>query len=191
MVMLIYTMPCSPSEKEFMLQVYQNYERLMFSVARRYSSDILVCEDIVQDCLVKLMKKIDALRAMESCILAGYIVSTVRNTSINYLKKQGRILEHQYSIEDHIDSDIPSAGLELDDLLILHERKADFKKIWPLLSDEDKTLLEGKYILGYSDDELALQLGCKSDSIRMKLTRVRRKTLKLMMKQGGVHCDET
>ena len=51
------------------------------------------------------------------------------------------------------------------------------KFLWPRLSEEDRILLEGKYVWGQSDKELAEILHCKPSSIRMKLTRARRRAL--------------
>ena len=54
-----------------------------------------------------------------------------------------------------------------------------------MLSENDQLLLEGKYLLGYTDTELASLLKCKVGSIRMKLTRARRKALKLIVEMKG------
>lgn len=52
------------------------------------------------------------------------------------------------------------------------------------ISNDDRVLLEGKYILQYSDETLAMVLNCKVSSIRMKLTRARRRALKLIKTEG-------
>ena len=49
----------------------------------------------------------------------------------------------------------------------------------------DWDILFGKYIMGYSDKELAVQRGCSQDSIRMALTRARRNARKLLDEKGG------
>ena len=53
-----------------------------------------------------------------------------------------------------------------------------------LTPTKGKILLEGKYILGLSDEELAAEFDCSPNSIRMKLTRARRQVIKLV-KEGG------
>lgn len=190
MLMFLSSVPCSPSDREFVIWLYEEYHRLMFSVVKQYIPDFSVHEDIVQECLVNLIKKVSILLPMERCALSSYIVSTVRNTSINYLKHQGRVLKHQTAIEDDKEDEVLAVGAPLDELIILMERKSKLKTIWPMLRKEEQILLEGKYILGYSDHELALQLKCKPDSIRMKLTRARRKALKLLLEQEGESHDE-
>lgn len=65
------------------------------------------------------------------------------------------------------------------------EHKERLYEVWGQLPEEDLILLEGKYILRCTDSELAEQLHCKPDSVRMKLTRVRRKVFRMMNSNGG------
>ena len=51
------------------------------------------------------------------------------------------------------------------------------------LSSEDRLLLRGKYIAGLSDQELAEQLGCKTDSIRMKMLRARKRAFRILQER--------
>ena len=165
MLAIINTYIDDPDDKSYMIWLYEEFHRLMFSTARKYTSNQTDCEDIVQNALVGLMQKISKLRQFDRCILTAYIVSTVRNAAINYLRQQA--LEGEHS--DSLDEDIPS----LEDLSLI---------VWSQLSQEDRFLLEGRYIIGASDKELASTLNCKSDSIRMKLTRARRRAFALVMK---------
>ena len=73
------------------------------------------------------------------------------------------------------------------DFLIL-SRKEPLSAVWQKLSPTDQLLLEWKYIFGFSDRDLALRLDCKPESIRMKLTRARRRALHILKEQeGGPH----
>lgn len=71
---------------------------------------------------------------------------------------------------DHLDT---LRRLELDVLA----------QVWPRLDENTRWLLEARYILDYSDGELARELGVKPDSVRMALTRARRKARRLMESQ--------
>lgn len=53
----------------------------------------------------------------------------------------------------------------------------------PGWDENTRWLLEARYILDYSDGELARELGVKPDSVRMALTRARRKARRLMESQ--------
>ena len=88
MISFICTTVENPNDREFMLWLYQEFKKLMFATVRQYVSNPSDCEDIIQDCLVKLIEKIPVLREKKRCIVCSYVVYTVRNTSINYLRRQ-------------------------------------------------------------------------------------------------------
>lgn len=169
-----------PQERDFMARLYEENERLLFATALKYAPSTHDAEEIVQDSLVKLIRKCDTLRSLERCVLTSYIVSTIRNTAINYLRKQGREVQRSEVYDDEADSDALPYRLSFDELLILAENRAKLVAAWQELSEQDRMLLEGKYFLDLSDAELAEQLGCKSSSIRMKLTRARRNAMRLI-----------
>lgn len=179
--------PLNHSEREFISDLYDKYKKLMYATAQKYISDFSATEDIVQDSLVKLMKKSENLQTLDGCILAGYVVSTVRNTAINHLIKQGIIKKHL--TEDCCKDNETEKIFEIEELLIVSEQSQALVEIWPMLPENDQLLLEGKYLLGYTDTELASLLKCKVGSIRMKLTRTRRKALKLIVEMKGYEID--
>lgn len=166
-------------------EIYQKYKRLMFASARKYTENAADQEDIVQTALERLIKILSASPPNRRCISAGYIVSVVRSVSIELLRKQGREAKHCVSLETEQIEQIMEAGETMDRLMLLSEEAEQLWKIWPLLPSEDRFLLEGKYILGYSDQELAASLNCSPDSIRMKLTRARRRAIKLLPERGS------
>ena len=61
------------------------------------------------------------------------------------------------------------------------------RRAWSRLDDGSRDLLAGKYILEKSDDEIAEELGCASGSVRMKLTRARRRLLETMKEEEADH----
>ena len=77
--------------------------------------------------------------------------------------------------------------VSLDESLILQEEAGRLRAVWPRLDEESRLLLEGKYILGYDNQELGQMLGCQANSVRMKLTRARRRALRLMGEEGNGH----
>ena len=184
MISLIQTLPHKSNDEEFMLNLYLEYKNLMYSTAHKYVSNFQEMDDIIQDCLVSLYEKIDTLRPMPEKVLAGYIVSTVRNTAINKLKADEYEKQHA---TDYTEENIASQknAVPLETLFIMSERHYSLLRVWPKLSEENRILLEGKYILGYTDQELAQKLKCKASSIRMKLTRARRAALLLLSKDKG------
>lgn len=175
------------SDKEFMVHLYTKYENLLFYTAQKYISERGSIEDVVQESLVKLHEKIRTIKPMPEIVLASYIRSTVRNTAINILKSTGYEEDRQISTENIIDV-MDEHALPLDTLMQISRYRELLSKIWPELSKEEQFLLEGKYILGYSDRELSTELCCQPSSVRMKLTRARRHALSILASREGVNC---
>ena len=175
----------------FMEELYFNYERLMFYYAKKYAKNMSDQEDIVQEALIHLISKVDVIYAMPLHVLASYISATVRNVAIDYLRKcAGRPTE--ISIDSIVDRDTSIVAPQMqspEDSVILGELKENIQKLWTSIPNEDRVLLEGKYILKYSDHELAKLLHCKSSSIRMKLTRARRRTFERLCKEESIPYD--
>ena len=71
--------------------LFVEHHRLMMVTAFGIVPQSADADEIVSDSLIALYKKIDKLRGMEKNALRLYIVSTVRNTSLNYLKKHQRM----------------------------------------------------------------------------------------------------
>lgn len=189
MVAIIYSMEDQPSDREFMDQMYMEFERLMFFTARQYASKTEIAEDIVQESLVRLYGKVQTMKQMKQVVLAAYIRATVRNTAINALRKMNR--EKDYAADADAETDAftrADQARALDTMMDLSGYRVLLSKIWPQLPEEDRLLLEGKYILGYSDQELAAEIGCRANSVRVKLTQARRRALTIIQKQEGVNC---
>lgn len=55
--------------------------------------------------------------------------------------------------------------------------------IWPKLDERSKYLLESRYLLEKSNQEMAQYLGIKPESIRMALTRARKNAVQLWHKE--------
>lgn len=192
MLALICTASQGPEDRDYIIWLYQEFKGLMHSTAKKYASEYHSDEDIVQDSLLKLIPKVKTLRPMERCILVSYIVSTIRNTGINHLRAHQAEREATVYVSEEKMVGMASDGLSQDELVILKERRSQLGRIWPKLSENERVLLEGKYILGYTDMELAKQIKCQPSSIRMKLTRARRSALALLIEQEGVSSyDET
>ena len=191
MLPIIAALPESPDDRQFMGRMYEEYESLLYATALKYTASHLDAEEIVQECVVKLMGKTSTLRGMERCVLAGYLVAAVRNTAIRYLQKERSRQKQAAPMEEVSAAELPAQELSLDELMILWENRRRVKAAWPLLPESDRYLLEGKYLLNLSDEALAAQLHCKIDSVRMKLTRARRRAWKLIEKQEAKENDQT
>ena len=184
--MLIFaTMINDVDDRAFMQEVYQQNERLMYAIALKYASNTQDCEDIVHDTVEKLCKNIAKIKELPNSALRAYVVYAVRNTAINFRKHQSTINRHiqQLSGDDsNSEYDQPESIIErIEDL---REKRTSLTKVWMQLTDAEQELLYRKYVLDQTTEELAGIFQCSRDSIRMRLSRARRKSLRLMKGEG-------
>ena len=187
--MLIIMALCDDDSRQFFIYLYRDFRPLMYRMAFSYVQNPSTAEDLVHDALVKLIEKEDTITKFRRCTLTSYIVYTIRNLSKNYLRRQN--LEQQYFVDVDVNSNeflaVDNAPLP-EEVMLMSERRSEYIAVWDTLPDDTKILLEGKYILGLTDEELAAEFDCSPNSIRMKLTRARRQVIKLI-KEGGFSID--
>ena len=184
--MLIFaTMINDVDDRAFMQEVYQQNERLMYAIALKYASNTQDCEDIVHDTVERLCKNIIKIKGLSNSALRAYVVYAVRNTAINFRKHQSTINRHiqQLSGDDsNSEYDQPESIIErIEDL---QEKRTRLTKVWMQLTDAEQELLYRKYVLDQTTEELSGIFQCSRDSIRMRLSRARRKSLRLMKGEG-------
>lgn len=165
-------------------EIYIKYKRLMYATASKFTHNKEDQKDIVQTAMERLIKILSVPNAKKRCVSGGYIVFTIRSVAIDFLRKQNRETERCISIEDDRLAEIAITDGSLDDLLLREDSKERLWSLWAKLSTEDRILLEGKHILDLTDEELAGILDCKTASIRMKLTRARRRAVKLLSERN-------
>ena len=111
------------TEEEFICRLYLENERLMYATAKRYIDDLYTCQVVVQDSLLKLLPKADRLRELDAQVVAGYLVSTVRNTAFDFLRKEGREQKHQSEWQENELEQIPDPALSPEEAALMAEEK--------------------------------------------------------------------
>lgn len=184
--MLIFTtMINDVDDRAFMQEVYQQNERLMYAIALKYASNTQDCEDIVHDTVEKLCKNIAKIKELPNSALRAYVVYAVRNTAINFRKHQSTINRHIQQLSgDNSNSEYDQPESIIERIEDLQEKRTRLTKVWTQLTDAEQELLYRKYVLDQTTEELAGIFQCSRDSIRMRLSRARRKSLRLMKGEG-------
>jgi len=73
-------------EYVFFTDLYQRYQRLMYSVAKRYAASENEAEDIMQDAVERLLKRIPKLMELPGCTLPTFILLEVPQSISNGIK---------------------------------------------------------------------------------------------------------
>lgn len=185
--MLLFTSQIDDKEDlAFLLNLHEQYNGLVYRLAVKFLSDSREIEDLMQDCWVKLVKHVKTLRGLDNRALAAYIACTIKNTAFNYRSYQSVRERHASTAEVDEISAVDSEPSP-EDVVLLSENLEQFHKAFAKLSMEDQRLLEGRYILDMDDEALAESFHCKPASVRMKLTRARRRAMKLFQEGEAFH----
>lgn len=171
------------SDRKFIEDLYQTHKNLMFSLAWRYADMEADAEDIVQSAAEKLLRQVVRLKAMEEKAVTAYVAYTVRSVGVDLRRSRSRYEARFVSLEqeDYTPWDIDPLAVLPEEHAVTKDLTARLIAVWPQLPEEDQLLLEGRYVWELSDRDLALRFNCKPGSIRMKLTRARRKALHLLV----------
>lgn len=169
--------PLTSEQKEKTLTLYETYKGLMLYTARQYTDIPDDIEDVVQDSLIAIMRNITTISSLDRCKAAAYIVLTIKRTFINCRYQENRL--KTVSIDDaSVQSAEPVSGGEI--LPLDADARLDVMYLMDSLSESDRMILEAWYLNGCSAEQLAAQMHCKPDSIRMMLSRVRKRAAKLL-----------
>lgn len=177
----------TPEDHEFFNQFYTDHIGLIRYFAKRYSLSASDSDDLVQEVVLRLLKHIPSLREISSNPgkVAYYIRSTVQSAFIDHF------------LEDRNRKDLLCTNDVLDAIIEdrLEAQRMPFdNSYWDVqllkqkLPERDWLLLEGKHIIGYTDEELARIYGCSKDSIRMALSRARKRARYILFasrEEGG------
>lgn len=133
--------------------------------------------------------KVETIKCLSVPAKTSYIATATKNTAINLLKKT-EYYKQTETLYDEID-DVYLEGNQdsLDMILIREEQLQEVLLAFQMLPEKEKDLLKNKYFLQLTDREIAKQIGCKAQSVRMKLTRARN-TLRKILKERGYELDE-
>jgi RNA polymerase sigma-70 factor (ECF subfamily) len=138
--------------EDALVQLYDRYGRLAYSVALRILNDPGRAEDAVQESFLKLWsnaRRFDTARGS----LRGWLISTVRNRSIDYLRGRAGHERDERALNPDVESAGPSSDpwREVSEAL---ERSAVREAIAHLPS-EQRVAVELAYFGGYSGREIA------------------------------------
>lgn len=163
----------SAEEQEYMAGIYKEYCGLMFAVARMYMGDAGGVEDIVAESCCGLIKNIHTFRDLESNKQKFYIVSTVRNTSLNHLVKQRRSNRFVVSAERETIEAVPD-NFDVERKILLEEELSLVWRASEQLPPNEREVIRMKYGMDMADEDIAAMLALSVSSIRKYVERARK-----------------
>lgn len=147
-------------KRQFSEDVYEKYCQQIKTTAQKFTDDEYICEDIVQECIAKVIENEDKLRTLNSSQLRAYLVKNAESISRQFVKTPFEFFsdcnEKTYEIEStedrKIDCEIIRNSIEK-------------------LNEKDRIIIQLKYCLSLPDREIAPVLNIKENCVRMTLKR--------------------
>lgn len=171
-----------PEDHDIIVEFYTKHKMLLYAEAWKYLTTKEDVEDIVCETFARLIAYMDKFRTLLPFERVQYAKAVVRNLSYIHLKRSTFFT--MVPFED-VDVYLTVEENQLpESIAFKHLRLDAIRKIWAQMPVDDRLLLEQKYILGWSDKDLADRLGIKTPSVRMALTRAKRRIVALMKEQG-------
>lgn len=178
----------SAGDRAFFQRFYEENKNFIYYIARQYASDSPNCDDIVQDAAIRLMRNIPALKELNRNKTAKYIAATVKTVFIDHKRKQNR--ENAVMFDNDFSNFSFCDQLYQQDLDLFLSNNLSISKLKMELSARDWMVLECKYLLGYSQQEISELIGVSPDSVRMILHRAKKKARVILEQdaiKGGDH----
>lgn len=169
-------------DRSFMEKLYVQHRYLLFRTAYNVVRNPQTAEDMVSEACVSLIENIDTLRKLNICKLRAYIVTTVRNVSLDYVRKRDRQSEKYFFTSDEKSFDLPEQAQVDDDLI----RKAEvdiLRKALHKIHKTERELLQMKYFDMATDVQIAEKFHIGTNSVRYYLTKARR-SLRRILEEG-------
>ena len=172
-------------DRRFVTELYQKYKLNMYYAARRIVKDSHIAEDLVQDSCIVIINQLEKVKGVEDCKKRFYIVSLVKNVSINYVVKRNRQSKYSFLASDDLLAQQPDCSSDIEERLICECDIASLKAALRQLFEKDRTILRMKYFDELRDGEIAKYLEIQAASVRYYLTLARRRLYAAMMKING------
>lgn len=173
--------PLTRRNRKFFLSFYDQYKNFLIYLADKFADNPDDREDLVQEALSRLMRNVVILRQLNRSQTAKYIELTVKTA---YLDMEKYLCRERLLVLDH-------AAMEaILDLKDYEEREPDVLeakmsvgRLRKDLTQREWLALEGKYILGYSNQELCLLLDMSADALRGLLYRAKKKAAGILREE--------
>ena len=170
-------------DRTFMENLYSSYHRLMYHTIHLITEDPWITEDILQSTTEKLIQNLDTIKHLPQPKLVNYIKTASTNTTYTYLRKR------------NLDAITPLSGLENEyelsqsskenpELLFLRDEDINcFTTVFNELDEKDRYLLTSRFVEGKSYSSLSEDLGIQPVSVRMAVTRAKRKAAAILKRK--------
>lgn len=172
--MLIYlSMIETEEDKSKFVLLYEKYRKLMFYVANQILKDEYLAEDAVHQTFIKIIENLDNISEIDCHKTKSYIVTMVRNHSINLYNQRKN--HPMVSLDTEMD-------IESNEIFEIQEEDAIVKAV-ANLPQIYNAVLTLKYVQEFSNTEIAEALDISESTVRKRLERAKSKVQESLEKE--------
>jgi RNA polymerase sigma-70 factor (ECF subfamily) len=157
--------------------IYKEYHHICLHIAMGITHNQQIAEDAVQDAFVEVIRRKEKILSLSCNHLQSYLVIIVKHKAIDILRKYQKISD--IDIDDSADI-LESDETPVDEQII---DKMGFEHLVSLVSKLDekyKVVFEMKYILGFSNKEIAKMMNIERENVKIRIYRARAQLRKLL-----------
>ena len=161
------------SDNELLDELFRKYQKPMYSAALQITASPELADESVQEAGLKIMKHVDTLRSMPEDELRKWLKVMVKNTALNILRR-----EKKYVLTD-----------EEPDKAVYNsvENQSAYNTLLALIRsmpEGTRQLLEMKFVLEYSNGEIARLLDISENAVGVRIHRAKTKLIDLLKREG-------
>lgn len=184
-----------PDDKQMMLELYEEYEKWMFTIALGYTRNEKDAEDVVHNswlslCSTKSLEMLRKFNKEKPLEKEKYIARCVRNKSIDLLRGRSEMQSNEVPLESEAIIHVNSMDNGVDSHLMLQAEVQDCLIGIQLMPHKQKEYLTMYCIENLSYKDIAQSLGKSEDSVRSQISSAIR-NLKMKVNEMRVdHANE-
>jgi RNA polymerase sigma-70 factor (ECF subfamily) len=162
---------CQKKSTKAFDELYKLYSPLIFGICLRYTKDNDEAQDLMQECFIKILNKINDYEFKGS--FEGWIRRLTVNNAINYLKLRKNFLVEDINdyenLKDNYDPDVISNMNAQEIVKLINQLPVGYRTIFNLYAVE-----------GYKHIEIAEMLGVSEVTCRTQFKKARTSLMKLI-----------
>lgn len=147
----------------------------LYRFALRLLRNVPEAEDVVQEVLIRLWIRRDKLAAYRS--IEAFAMTVTRNLCLDKLKLKGNKTDELTERNEQVHEKTPYLAMETSDAY------NKIRELIDLLPEQQRMIIHLRDIEGYGYDEIAEVMGITENTIRVNLSRARKKIRDGMIKK--------
>jgi RNA polymerase sigma-70 factor, ECF subfamily len=177
-------------DRAFMENVFLAYRRLMYRVALDYVTSSTEADDVINTACERLYKKIFTIRNLSSSALKPYVVSTTRNSALNYIIAEKKHTSHRDYYSEEAFEKTSTLTEDVEDYVLHRIVIDDVREAIGRLPRREKEVMLMKFFNNMPNTEIAELLGITDNNVRGVLKRAREHIIIDLIHQKRIDVNE-